>query len=60
MGVDRQKVGRGIKLPGGPETPGVEGLPRGDETSRVTPDGDGVPGEDGRGQGGDGNPSTTR
>ena len=44
-------MGGGIELPGGTETPGVEGLPQGDETSVVTPKGDGVPGgvETGRG-----------
>ena len=46
-------------MPRGIETPRVEELPRGDKKSGVTPEGDGVPGEDGKGQGGDGTPHTT-
>ena len=39
---------------------GVEELLRGGKTSRVNLEGDGVPGADGRGQGGDGNSPATR
>ena len=42
---------RGIKSPRGTNTPGVEGLPRGDKTSGVTPKGKGVPDEDRQGRG---------
>ena len=59
MGVDRQKVGRGMKLPGGPKTPGVEGLTQGDKKSGVTSEGDGVPGGDDPGRGGDKNSPAT-
>ena len=56
---DRQGVGGVINLPGGIKTPGVEGLPRGDETSGATPKGDGVLGGDRRERGGEENyPST--
>ena len=44
----------------GIDTPGVEELPRGDETSGGTPEGDGVPGEDGQGRGGGGPPPTNQ
>ena len=40
----------------GIDTPGVEELPQGDEILGVTPKGDGVQGEDRRGQGGYGTP----
>ena len=40
-----QGGGGGFKSPQGIETPGVEEFPQGDETSRVTPKGDRVPGE---------------
>ena len=56
----RQGVGGGVESPSGINTPGVKELHRGDKTSRVTPEGDGVPGEDGRGRGGDENPPTTQ
>ena len=59
-GGDWKGVGGGVKLPRGINTPGVEEFPWWDETSRVTPEGDRVLGEYGRGQGGDGNSSTTR
>ena len=55
-----QGVGRGVKLPRGTDTHGVEELPRGNETSGVTLKGNGVPGMDGRGQGGNGNSSDSR
>ena len=58
-GEDRQGVGGGFELPRDIDTPGVEELPQGDKTFGVTPKGDEVPGEDGRGRGGDGNPPTT-
>ena len=57
---DRQGVGGGVESPRGTDNPGVEELPRGDKTSGVTPEGDVVPGADGRGQGGDGNSPATR
>ena len=50
----------GVKSPRSINTPGVEELPRGDETAGVTPEGDGVPGEDGWGLGGDGNSLNTQ
>ena len=56
LGGERQGVQGGVKLPQGIDTPGVTELPRGDETPRVATEGEGVPGEDGRGQGGDGTP----
>ena len=59
-GGDRQRVGGGAELPQGIDTPGVEELPRGDKTYGVTPKVDRVPGEDGRGRGGDRTPPTTR
>ena len=55
-GVDRQGVQGGVESPQGIDTPGVAELLRGDQTTGVTTEGDGVPGEDGRGQGEDGNP----
>ena len=54
-GGGRHVVGRGIKSLRGTNTPGVEELPYGDETSGVTLEGNGVPRVDGQGQGGDGN-----
>ena len=59
-GRGHQGVGGGIESPQGINTPGVEELPRGDETSGVPTEGEVVPGEDGRGRGGDGTPPTTR
>ena len=53
-------MGRGIKSPRGTNTPGVEELPHGDETSGVTLEGNGVPRADGQGRGGDGNSSATK
>ena len=55
-----QGVGGGVESPRGTDNPGVEELPRGDKTSGVTPEGNRVPGADGRGQGGDGNSPATR
>ena len=43
-------------MPRGIDIPGVEDMPQGDKTSRVTPKGDRVSEEDVRGRGGDGNP----
>ena len=57
---DRQGVQGGVELPQGIDTPRVEELPRGDETPRVATEGEGVPGEDGREQGGDITPLTNR
>ena len=45
-----------VESPHGIDTPRVAELPWGDKTPGVTTEGEGVPGEDGRGQGGDGNP----
>ena len=59
-GGGRQGVEGGVESPLGIDTPGVEELPRGDETSGGTPEGDGVPGEDGWGLGGDGNSLNTQ
>ena len=58
-GGDRQGVHGGVKSPQGINTHGVVELPWGDETPRVTTEDELVPVEDGRGQGGDGNPPTT-
>ena len=55
-GGNRQGVQGGVESPQGIDTPGVAELPRGDETPGVTTAGEGVPGEDGRGQGGDKTP----
>ena len=41
-----------VESPRGTNTPRVEELPRGGETSRVTLEGDGVPGADRQGRGG--------
>ena len=46
---DCQGVGGGVDSPKGTDTPGVEELPWGDETSGVSPEGDGVLGLDSRG-----------
>ena len=56
----RQGVGGGVELPQGTNTPGVAELPLWDKTPGVTTTGKGIPREDGRGQGGDENPPTTR
>ena len=48
---DCQVVGGGVESPRGTNTPGVEELPWGNQTSGVTIEGDKVPGEDGQGQG---------
>ena len=60
MGGDGQGVGGGIKFPGGLETTGVEGMTWGYETWGVTPEGNGVTGGDGEGQGGDKNSAATQ
>ena len=57
---NRQIVGGGVELPQVIDIPVVAELPRGDENPGVTTKGEGVPGEDVRGQGGDANPPTTR
>ena len=49
-----------VESPRGIDTPGVEELPWGDETSRVTPEGDVVAGADLKGQGGERNSPATR
>ena len=46
-------------MPRGIDTLGVEELPQGDETSGVTPKGNGVTGTERRGWGGDGNSPAT-
>ena len=53
-------MGGGFELPRGTDTPGVEELPQEGETSRVTLEGDGVPGADGQGQERDINSPSTR
>ena len=58
-GGNQQGVVGGVELLQGIDTPGVEELPQGGKTSGVTLEGEGVPGEDGRAQGGDGNPPDT-
>ena len=47
-------------MPRGIDTTRVEGLPRGEETSKVTPEGNGMPGADEQGWGGDENSLSTR
>ena len=59
-GGDRQGVGWVVESPQGINTPGVEELPREDETFGVPTKGEVVPGEGGGGRGGDGNLPTTR
>ena len=46
-------MGRGLKSPGGPETPRLERPPQGDETYGVAAEGNRVLGGDGPGRGGD-------
>ena len=53
-GVDRQGVVGGVESTKGIDTHEVGELPWGDKTSGVTLEGDGVPGTDGLGWGGDG------
>ena len=53
-------VGGILESPGSPETHGVEGLPRRDKTSGVTPEGDGVTGRDRKGRGVDKNSPATQ
>ena len=53
-------MGGVVELPRGIDTPRVEDLLWGDENSGVTTKGDGVPGADGRGRGGDRNSPATR
>ena len=55
-----QGVGRRFKSPQVINTPGVDALPRGDETPGVATKGNRVTGEDGWGWGGDGTPPTTQ
>ena len=59
LGGDCQGVGGGVKSPQVTDTPRVEELPWGGETSGVPTEGEGVPGEDGWGRGEDGNSPTT-
>ena len=56
---DCQGVGGGVESPSGTNTPGVEELPRGDKSSGVTLEGNGVTGSDRQGRGGDGNSPST-
>ena len=60
MGGYCQVSVREIKFPGGDETPGVEGLPKGDKTSEVTPKGNRVPGGDRPVRGGENSPATKK
>ena len=53
-------MGGGFESTRGIDTPKVEELPCGDKSSKLTPEGDSMTGEYGWGQGGDGNPPTTR
>ena len=55
-----QGVGWGVQLPQSIDTPGVTELSWGDKNPRVTTEGEGVPGEKGRGWGGDGHTPTTQ
>ena len=55
-----QGVRGGAKSQRATDTPRVEELPQGGKTSGVTLKGNGVPGADGRGHKGDGNPLATR
>ena len=57
---DRQGVGGGIELSMGTHTHRVEELPRGEETSRATLEGNGCTWADGWGQGGDRNSPATQ
>ena len=50
---DCQGGERGVELPRGTDTPGVEELPQGYKKSGVTPKGNGVPGAYGSGRRGD-------
>ena len=59
-GEDRQGVEVVFKLPQGINTHGVAKLPRGDKTPGMVTKGKGLPGEDGQGWGGDGNPPTNQ
>ena len=59
-GGDSQGVGGGVESSQGIDNPGVDALPRGDKNLQVATKGDGVTGEDGRGQGRDGTPPTTQ
>ena len=56
---DCHGVGGGVELLRGTDTSVVEELPQGDETSGLNLKGNGVPGTDGRGRGGEGNSSAT-
>ena len=49
-GGDRNGVGGGVELPRGIDTPRVEEFPWEGETTKVTPEGDGVRGANERGQ----------
>ena len=59
-GGGRQGVRGGVESPQGIDIPGLDELPLGDETPGVATEGEGVPGEDVRGQEGYGNPPTTQ
>ena len=56
----QQGVGGGVESSQGTDIPGVAEFPRGDKNPGVTTVGEREPREEGRGQGGDGNPPTTR
>ena len=59
-GKECQGVLGRVESPRGVDTPGMEELPQGYETSGVNPEGDVVPGANGQGQGGDENSSAYR
>ena len=59
LGVGRQRVGGGVDLLHGIDTPRVKALPWGDETLRVDTEGDRVTGEKRWGRGGHDNLPTT-
>ena len=59
-GEDCQEVGGGVELTRGTNTPGVEELPRGEETSGLTLEGDGVTGVERQEWGGERKPPATQ
>ena len=57
---DRQEVRRGVNSPGGHQHPQSRRVFWGDETSKVTPEGNKVTGAEIQGRGGDGNSPATQ